>query len=155
MGQTGTDDGTTTGNDNGGLGHSPSGVSGDDILEGTQKWYGEFYLPSQSVFVPAGTDLTDNVAYPTLKMGKAPFITDGYIIVNFQIDVYHNIADTTDLTAANHYMTYNNDDPDNGNNNRGNRWDMEGFDTNQALYTLYYGDTLFYHVDKRASDDYK
>ncbi len=155
VGQTGTDDGTTTGNDNGGLGHSPSGVSGDDILEGTQKWYGEFYLPSQSVFVPAGTDLTDNVAYPTLKMGKAPFITDGYIIVNFQIDVYHNIADTTDLTAANHYMTYNNDDPDNGNNNRGNRWDMEGFDTNQALYTLYYGDTLFYHVDKRASDDYK
>ncbi|MDF1618761.1 DUF5704 domain-containing protein, partial [Petrocella sp. FN5] len=64
------------------------------ILGARQKWYGEFYLPNQTVVLPKGLNLS---SYARLKIGEAPFITKGYIVVNFDIRGYHKIKTLKDL----------------------------------------------------------
>ena len=115
------------------------------ILEARQKWYGEFYLPSQTVVVPKGLNLS---TYTRLKIGEAPFITKGYIAVNFDIKGYHNIKSLKDLETLEAYNTYKTTD-------LGNAWAKEGYKTNIAGINLMEGDVVFYHVDRRASGHYR
>ena len=115
------------------------------ILEARQKWYGEFYLPSQTVVVPRGLNLS---TYTRLKIGEAPFITKGYIAVNFDIKGYHNIKTLKDLETLEAYNTYKTAD-------LGNAWSREGYKTNIPGINLMEGDVVFYHVDRRASGQYR
>ncbi len=123
----------------------PSSVSENKVVTSVQKWYGEFYLPNQTVVVPVGTDLS---VYDKLDVKKAPFLQEGYIVVNFEIDGYHDINTHSDLETATPYISYETDD-------FGNQWLIEGYDVNQQGYELETGDVVLYHIDKRASDDYE
>jgi hypothetical protein len=115
------------------------------ILGARQKWYGEFYLPGQTVVVPKGVNLS---TYARLKIGEAPFITKGYIAVNFDIRGYHNIKTLKDLEKVEAYNTYKTVD-------LGNAWSGEGYKTNIAGISIMEGDVVFYHVDRRASGHYR
>ncbi|PKM54034.1 MAG: hypothetical protein CVV00_09845, partial [Firmicutes bacterium HGW-Firmicutes-5] len=83
-----------------------------------------------------------------LKIGEAPFITKGYIAVNFDIKGYHNIKSLKDLETLEAYNTYKTTD-------LGNAWAKEGYKTNIAGINLMEGDVVFYHVDRRASGHYR
>ncbi len=122
----------------------PSGYSDATILSGEQQWYGEFFLPNSALFVPKGTDLS---SYSQLTVSSAPFLQDGYIIVNFQIGAYHNISTLSDLATASPTILYE--------TSRGNQWAKEGFDQTQDGMTLMEGDIAFYHVDLSVGDLYK
>ena len=109
-----------------------------------QKWYGEHYIPNNAYAVPSGTDLS---AYDRLKIGEAPFISGGYIIVHYDIRAYHNIYDFAAIGSGTPYSEYA--------SNYNNMWLTEGFEVVQKGVQFEPGDVVFYHTDLRASDHYK
>ncbi len=101
--------------------------------------------------LPAGTDIN---TLGKVDVHQAPFLHDGFIIVNFEIIVYDNVpgltksllANTTDLKtyleSQDQHILY------------GVGWEEEGYDLNQFGLSLRYGDILFYSTDRRASETY-
>ncbi|NDL66391.1 DUF5704 domain-containing protein [Anaerotalea alkaliphila] len=115
-----------------------------------QKWYGQYHLPSSTVFVPAGTRLGD---LGTVRLDRPPFLQTGYIMVNFQVEVHKNVAADIQkdgptkvdqaLQASAPHLLYD------------NQWDREGYDTAQSSLETAAGDVVLYHVDRRASGNYQ
>jgi len=107
--------------------------SDNKVLTSKQKWGGMFYLPNASYFVEKGTVL------PTrgIDVKKAPFLHDGYIMVNFSIYVQRDKEDIT--TTVQEY---------------GAMWESEGYYETQYNTEMMIGDILYYYTDKRASQTY-
>ena len=128
----------------GAMNNLPNVVNKLELLSSEQQWYGEFYLPNQSLFVPVGTDLS---SYSRLSAHAEPFFQDGYIIVNFDIKLYKDLDNQEDIINTNVYSKYR--------TNNGNGWEEEGYNLNQNNIDLNYGDVMVFHVDKKSSDDYQ
>ncbi len=116
----------------------PSSITQEEAIQSVQKWYGEFYLPSSTVAVPKGTDLT---TMKHLNVNESPFLHNGYIMVNFKLEGIQD-ADLNNPVQAYNNPSYT------------NQWLREGFKINQDGFHLTYGDIVLYYTDKRASEDY-
>lgn len=108
--------------------------SENKVLTSKQKWGGMLYLPNRSLFVEKGKSFGKG----SIDIDKAPFVHDGYIIVNFKI-----------------YRLKERNNKDTKIQEYGNMWKTEGYDENQLGGTLETGDIVFYYTDKRASSTYR
>jgi len=138
------------------------GISSNEKAASVQQWEGKFFLPNMTYCVPKGTDLA---SYKYIDVSKAPFLRNGYIVVNFDIFVYNNLEsitkpilmDSVKLDALlrqtvslqtrkeqnlAEYLRY------------GNGWIEDGFQTSQHGLSLQAGDILFYSTELRASQTY-
>lgn len=91
-----------------------------------QYWYGKYYIPGNSIIVPKGlTPRPENV------------ITDGYILVNFQITAYKNGQESLGTDQVFYYVPI--------------QWTYEGGPKN-ASYAP--GDVMLFNNSKSVQDDY-
>lgn len=134
----------------------PSSYTEAQILQSEQQWYGKFYLPNQAVFVPKGTDLSK---LQGLSAKKEPFIQKGYIIIQFEVYTLRDVTATQleSLKSSAQPSAYLNTLARGAYKVTGQRdqWLREGFNPQQVGTTMMSGDVMLYHVDKRASEDYK
>lgn len=131
----------------------PAGISTGIACEAIQKWYGQYFLPNSTYFVPKGTKLE---TLNEIKLSQAPFFQKGYIIVQMDIEIYKDVAaniQTEQLSTINAaiskalpLISYT------------NQWDREGFLNNQGtlIGTMSFntGDIAMYDVNKRGSQNY-
>ncbi len=126
-----------------------SGLKREEMLASVQEWHGDFYLPSSTLAVKKGTKLND---YKNLDFNKEPFLQKGLIVVNFQIELYHNITNVFDIEKVKPYISYST-------KKYGNQWRREGYQINQkfgeADVKYDYGDVAIYYLNKRAYENYK
>ncbi|WP_051650566.1 DUF5704 domain-containing protein [Lachnoclostridium phytofermentans] len=127
----------------------PAGVDPGKVTKSMQKWYGEYYLPSDIHAVPKN--------YPVIEYARQNYGIDykenfwlrkGYIIVNFEIETIKN---------GSKHLSYINKE----NELYGfcNMWKKEGYQYNKVdadgnNFTLIDGDYLLYYTDQSAGKDY-
>lgn len=114
----------------------PSGVDAARANAATQHWFGEYSLPAAPYVVPKGFNLAGYVRTHRLNDDAPIFLTDGYIIVNFNLETIRN----KDLSHP--HLQYINGPLD-------NQWQMEGFsrsfvDPYSATFQVMDGDVVFY-----------
>lgn len=127
----------------------PAGVDADKAAKSMQKWYFEYYLPSEIYICQKGFDVA---AYAKVNNGldmKEDFwLKNGYLLVNFEIQTVHEgerkLSYTNVENAANGYC---------------NMWKLEGYqyakiDNQEKIYHFKDGDTLFYYLKQSAGLDY-
>lgn len=127
----------------------PSTVNEPRVAMSKQKWYGEYYLPSQTYVVPKGFDLK---AYQEQKGGfnfrEEIWLNQGYLLIQFDMKA---------IQKGKPYLSYSNE----GNAKEGycNMWRKEGFsyqridgDGNQWKFED--GDTFVYDTRRRVGLDY-
>ncbi|BCN32383.1 DUF5704 domain-containing protein [Anaeromicropila herbilytica] len=128
----------------------PYGVDPDKVTKSMQKWYGEYYLPSEIHVVPQGYDV---IGYAKNHYGidyKEDFwLKNGYIVVNFDIETLQN---------GNPHLSYLN--LENAKNGYCNMWRTEGYqyekkDYKGNTFEFQDGDYIMYYTDKSAAEDYK
>lgn len=115
-----------------------------------QKWYGEYYLPSEIHLVDKDFDLKGyEENYGSFRFDEPIWIKNGYLIVNFDIVTVHN---------EKRYLSYVNED----NYLRGycNMWKTEGFvysrkDTFGTSFQFEDGDYIIYDLNQSAARDYQ
>ncbi len=126
-----------------------SGLRREDLISSVQEWHGDFYLPASTVAVKKGSKLRK---YGSLDVNKAPFFQKGLIVVNFKIDIYHNITNVFDIDKIKPYISYSSE-------KYGNQWEREGYQIDQKFgdsnVRFGYGDVAVYYLNKRAYDNYK
>ena len=115
-----------------------------------QRWYGTYKLPSDIHAVPAGYDVKGYLAMHGITYHEDFWLKDGYIIVNFNIES-HDASGSRHLSYTNGYNFLN--------NGHCSMWVMEGGaiekkDDSGAVFKLMAGDVVFYHTNKKHSDDY-
>lgn len=128
----------------------PHKVSKKLMTKSKQKWYFEYYLPSEIHVAPKGLDVFQ---YGKLHYGidyqEDFWKREGYLLINFNIETIKN---------GERYLSYIN-----GNNALAgycNMWNTEGFAYEKTDYRgkHYYfqdGDTLIYSLYQSAAKDYK
>ncbi len=124
----------------------PSGVNAARANASVQHWFGEYSLPAAPYVVPKGFDLAGYGRTHRLSDDAPIFLTDGFIIVNFNLETVRN----KDLSHP--HLQYINGLLD-------NQWQMEGFsrsfvDPYGVSFQLKDGDVVFYHADLSANDDF-
>lgn len=153
--------------------HLPKGNNTMRSLAAVQKWYGEYSLPSDIYVVKQGTLLQDvtgstntnrqqsagqstdttNKNNPVTNSAKgldehsSVFLTDGYIVVNFDIETIQQ-GDTDHPHLQYIYAPLM------------NQWQLEGFqkqfnDPWGYNFQLKDGDVLFYHANKGSHNDFQ
>jgi hypothetical protein len=105
----------------------------------TQKWFGYYYLPSTTLAVPKGTDLSTLTG--TIDQNSSLFLTKGYIVVNFDTIELNKNNDTS--TPVLKYTT-----------DTVNEWAIEGYTVGQKGFDIRYGDVVLYTASARASEDF-
>lgn len=130
-------------------GKIPAGVNSKRVSLSKQKWYGEYYLPSQIYVVPKDFDLAEYEQ----KNGGFHFrenfwLKNGYIMIQFDIKT---------VKDGKTYLSYRNQE--NAEYGYCNMWKKEGFsyektDTDKIKWRFEDGDTFLYRTDKRAGLDY-
>lgn len=129
----------------------PSTVDPKKVIQSVQKWYGEYYLPSDVHVLTKGYDLNtyikDNGA---IDFKEDIWLKNGYIIVNFDIVTYQE-------GKAGGHLSYIN--KENALQGYCNMWRMEGSqlvktDNVGNTFEFKYGDYLMYYTDKSAAQDY-
>lgn len=127
----------------------PASVDEKRASMSKQKWYGEYYLPSQVYVVPKDFDL----AGYEKKKGAFHFREDfwlknGYIMIQFDIKT---------VNGGKTYLSYINEE--NAKQGYCNMWKLEGMDYTRTdadgvTWNLKDGDTFLYDTDKRTGLDY-
>ncbi len=121
----------------------------EKIVASVQKWYGDFYLPSSTLAVKKGTKINK---IKRINTKRAPFLQKGVIIVNFKIDIYHDVKSSSDLITKKPYISYIMKD-------YGNQWQREGYKKHQKFGSSYvdynFGDVAVYYLNKRAYNNYR
>ncbi len=124
-----------------------AGADTEKINKSVQTWYGVYSLPTQVHACPKDYDLT---AYDLINYREDFWLTDGYIVVNFEIKVFKDGKESI--------RYYEGTDP------RGNMWAMENGtkdgirtveDMNGVTWQFQPGDVAVYYADKSSRDDYK
>lgn len=127
----------------------PQGVDPDKVTVSKQRWYGEYYFPSEIHVLPQGFDLAryglENYGF---DFKESFWLKDGYVIVNFDIETIKN--DKRHLGYIN---------PDNSLKGYCNMWNMEGFqyskiDYYKNTFNFIDGDYILYNTNNSAADDY-
>lgn len=127
----------------------PWGVDKDKVSKSMQKWYFEYYLPSEIYICEKGFHVADYArAQNGLDRQEAFWLKDGYLLVNFQIQT---VAD------GKRKLCYTN--MDNVPYGYCNMWKLEGYsykktDSQNRAYSFRDGDTLLYSLEKSAKTDY-
>lgn len=138
------------------------GVSNVEKVESVQLWEGKFFLPNMTYCVPKGTNLAD---IKNIDVSKAPFLRNGYIIVNFDIYAYNDIVSFNkniifDPLKIEEFLKLSTDLQLLKNQNIapylifGEGWIEDGFNPNQQGLSLRPGDIMFYSTELRASQTY-
>lgn len=130
-------------------GKIPVTVDEKQVAKAMQKWYFEFYLPSEIHVCKKGYNI---LSYEKKKYGidyKEPFwLKDGYLLVNFQIetvsDGVRKLSYTNEWNSVSGYC---------------NMWEKEGFQYQKRDFfgrNFYFknGDALLYYIEKSAARDY-
>lgn len=127
----------------------PEGVDRNDALSSVQHWYGEYYLPNDLFVAPKGFDVAGYGLKNYGLNGKEDFwLKNGYIVVNFKIEVHDDIKANSFNKPK---LTYG--------NGMANMWQIEGYsttkkDANNVPFQLNWGDIVFYDIDRKATEDY-
>ena len=111
---------------------------------GAQQWFGRFYLPNSVVALKKEEDLLE--AY---RDKKKFFIEKGYLIVNFDINVYRGGNEYSERSPRLSYK-----------NSTSNTWENEGYqnrfrDDEIDDFQLKYGDVIVFDLSRRAMDRLK
>ena len=123
-----------------------AGADAEKINKSVQTWYGVYSLPTQVHACPKDYDLT---AYDLINYREDFWLTDGYIVVNFEIKVFKDGKESI--------RYYEGTDP------RGNMWAMENGtkdgvrtveDMNGTVWQFQPRDVAVYYADKSSRDDY-
>lgn len=128
----------------------PAGVDPGKATKSKQKWYFEYYLPSEIHLAPLDYDLIGYImANGGVDYHESFWLKDGYIIVNFEIETIQNRR--RHLSYLNLY-----------NELRGycNMWKKEGFSYEKVdcfgnKFNFIDGDTFLYYTDQSAGKDYR
>lgn len=126
----------------------PSAVSLSKAVKSKQRWYGEYYLPSEVYAVPKDYDVISYGRKNGLTKNDTIWLKNGYIIINFQIETLKN---------GQRHLSYIN--PTNSTDGYCNMWKREGFQYQKTDYkanTFYFrdGDFVLYHTNQSAAKDY-
>lgn len=133
---------------------SPTGEIPDIVEEkkaakSKQKWYGEYYLPSQLYAVPKEFDLVkEEEKHGSFNFREAFWLRDGSIMVQFDIVTIQN---------GKKHLSYTN--LENAKRGYCNMWEKEGFayqrqDSDGMLWELEDGDVFLYNANGSAGLDY-
>lgn len=128
----------------------PSGVTRKQALQSVQKWYFEYYLPSEIHICPAGYDVYGYARdHYGVDYKEGFWKKDGYLLVNFKITtIQDGVRHLSYINASNAADGYC------------NMWKTEGFrydKTDREGVTRHFrdGDICMYELDKSAATDYK
>lgn len=130
-------------------GKIPAGVNEKKAAMSKQKWYGEYYLPSQLYVVPKDFDLAGyEQEHGGFHFRENFWLKNGYIMVQFDVKTVND---------GKIYLSYRNQE--NAKYGYCNMWKKEGFsyektDTDGVKWKLEDGDTFLYDTDKRVGLDY-
>lgn len=121
----------------------PEGVSKEKAYMSVQKWYFEYYLPSEIHICDVGFDVNSYaIKNGGIDYNESFWKTGGYLKVSFDIitkeDGMDNLSYINSNNEANGYC---------------NMWSMEGFsytkeDFQGTSFSLGNGDTLFYYLNR-------
>lgn len=127
----------------------PAGVDPDKVTQSKQRWYGEYYFPSEIHVVPKGFDV---IRYARDHYGidykESFWLKYGYVIVNFDIETINNDK---------RYLSYIN--KENSLHGYCNMWNMEGYQYSKTdykgnVFDFIDGDYVLYSTDGSAAKDY-
>ena len=127
----------------------PKGVDENIVKKSMQKWYFEYYLPSEIYICEKGFDVTSySKTHNGLNRREAFWLNDGYLVVRFQIETIVN---------GKRRLSYTN--LENATNGYCNMWKLEGYsyqkqDNNGEFYSFIDGDTLLYSLKTSVGNDY-
>lgn len=127
----------------------PNWIAQSAVSKSVQKWYGEYYLPSQIYVVKKGFDLEGYwKKHGGFTLRESCFLKTGYLLVHFDIETIQNETP---------YLSYSN--TENEISGYCNMWKTELFqnkkiDSRQNTFSFQEGDYLLYDLEKRASLDY-
>lgn len=140
---------TYIGKNNSPTGTIPDTVDEDLVSMSKQKWYGEYYLPSQVYVVPKDFDLAEyEEKHGGFHFREDFWLKNGYIMVQFDIKT---------VNGGKTYLSYINEK--NAKQGYCNMWKLEGMtyartDADGVTWNLEDGDTFLYDTDKRTGLDY-
>lgn len=128
----------------------PGSVGTSKLLQSVQKWYGEYYIPSQSYAVREGFDLQKYIEeHGAVDMKESFWLKEGYIVVNLSIET---------LKDGKWNLSYIN--KENAMHGYCNMWKLESggnllkTDCKKNEFSFRYGDFIMYYADKSVNDDY-
>ncbi len=127
----------------------PQGVDTDKVTKSVQKWYFEYYLPSEIHICEKGFDVAEySKLHYGLDLEEEFWLTEGYLLVNFEIQT---------ITEKERKLSYTN--VENAKEGYCNMWKLEGFqyrkiDSASKEYDFKDGDTLLYSLTNSAARDY-
>jgi hypothetical protein len=126
-----------------------SGVKEKDSDQSMQRWYGQYYIPNKVHAVKKGYDVMDYAGKHGVDYDEDFWLTDGYIIVNFNIYTMENENKHLSYINATNYQ----------NNGNCSMWVMEGAPLSKSSYKgpkfdFFAGDFFIYYANKKMSDDY-
>ena len=126
----------------------PVGVSPDKVTKSMQRWYGEYYLPSEIHVVPKNFDILE---YARINGGidydESFWLKDGYIIVNFDIEtIKEKERHLSYINLIHSLIGYC------------NMWKTQGYqytktDKDNHRFTFIDGDYILYQTDQSAAID--
>lgn len=117
--------------------------------KGMQKWYFEYYLPSDLYVLPKNKDLFSYGKEHPIDFTESFWLKDGYLILNYSIET---------IKKGKRHLSYINT----GNEAKGycNMWKKEGFQEKRVdslgnTYIMKEGDICLFHLKKSAALDYR
>lgn len=128
----------------------PAGVEPNRVSLSKQKWYGEYYLPSQVHAVPKGFDLEQaEQESGSFDFQEDIWLQDGYLLIHFDI---------VTIRDNKKYLSYGNFE--NAKSGYCNMWRQEGFvhektDSDGEGWDFEDGDVFLYDTGRRAGLDYR
>lgn len=119
----------------------------DEVVTKEQTWYSEYSLPANTYVVAKDAKIHDAGRIGQLNENHPIFLTDGYIIVNFDLETIN------EGNLANPYLSYYNA-------HYMSQWtDMEEFQTSFVdgygnTFANLEGDVIYYHANQSSLDDF-
>ena len=130
-----------------------AGITDTDIVNRMQTYYAEYFLPADIKVVEKGFDVYGYAAKYGVSSHESFWLTDGYLIVNF--DIYTTRGSTKNLSYTN---------VSNAAKGYCSMWNMEGAVSGKVSYNgrrdpstifeFHPGDFMIYYSSKNVRDDY-
>jgi hypothetical protein len=138
----------------GGTENIPWEVDEERVKKSVQKWYGEYNVPNTVFVCDEGCDVLGEIGKRGTFTGDEDYwLKNGYIVVNFDIEVLRRIIPESgndyDIRRFSYWGSENCD-----------MWKVEGFsneksDSEWVRFNLQSGDVIFYYTDERSTSDYR
>lgn len=125
----------------------PSSVDKNMAIKSVQKWYGEYYLPSDIHIVKKGYDVQSQAEKKGINYKESFWLNgeEGYLLINFNIKTVNNDRE---------YLTYNG----NAAGDMCNMWTKEGFTYSKKIgritHILTEGDIFMYNISNSSRKDF-